>query len=145
VSIDGDELARRMIQQRGGREEPSWTWIAKVDPEFMAAFNTIAQRVFGYNGDASPDTGALPAKVKELIAVALLAGQRDWDRLPSHISRVMVLGASDREILESLETSAAITGGPAMRMGVEVLLRLKAEAQDQLAVEDENHDRHPPS
>jgi alkylhydroperoxidase/carboxymuconolactone decarboxylase family protein YurZ len=127
---EAEKLAEEMIRQRGGREEPSWTWIAQVDPEFMAAFNTIAQKVFGYHDDGSPDTGALSPKLKELIAIGILAGQRDWDRLPPHLKRVVSLGATDREILEALETSAAITGGPAMRMGVELLLKLKAEAAD---------------
>lgn len=118
-----------MIRQRGGREEPSWTWMARMDPAFMEAYNFLAQRAFGYHADGSTDPSELSPKIKELIAVAILAGQRDWDRLPGHLQRLIELGASDREILEALQTSATITGGPAMRMGIAVLQELReAEA-----------------
>ena len=126
--MDGaTELTQKMIEQRGGREEPSWTWLATADPEFMHAYNVLAQRAFGYHADGSSDPSALSPKIKELVAIAILAGQRDWDRLPGHLQRLIELGASDREILDSLEIAATITGGPAMRMGIEVLQQVRSE------------------
>jgi alkylhydroperoxidase/carboxymuconolactone decarboxylase family protein YurZ len=125
-----DDLAERMIEQRGGREEPAWTWLAQFDPGYMDAYNTLAQRAFGYHGDGSEDPCVLSPKVRELIGIGILAGQRDWERLPHHLRRVLELGATPREILDALQTSAAITGGPAMRMGIELLVPLLAEEDE---------------
>ena len=120
-----EQIAALMIEQRGGREEPSWTWIAKHDPEFIAAYNRLTQTAFGYYGDGTEDPHSLPPRVKEMIAVGILAGMRDWERLPGHLERLMDLGCTDKEILEVLQTSAVITGGPAMRMGVEMLVQAR--------------------
>jgi alkylhydroperoxidase/carboxymuconolactone decarboxylase family protein YurZ len=117
-----------MKRQRGGREEPAWRWLAEFDPDYMQAYNVLAQRAFGYHGDGSDDPCSLSPKVRELIGIAILAGQRDWDRLPHHLKRVLELDATPREILDALQTSAAITGGPAMRMGIELLVPLLEES-----------------
>jgi alkylhydroperoxidase/carboxymuconolactone decarboxylase family protein YurZ len=123
---NSQNLADQMVQQRG-REVPEWTWLAEFDPEMMAAYNHLASHAFGYYGDRANKPGALSPKVKELIAIALLTGQRDWDRVPTHLSRALDLGASDREIVDALQVAMVITGGPAMRMGIELLLKLHAE------------------
>ena len=120
------ELRDLMARQRGGHRSPEFEWIAELDPEFMAAYNTMAAKAFGLPADG-PDNHALSRKTKELIALAMLTGQRDWERTPTHLRRLIALGASDREILEALETAATIAGGPAMRGGVEILLRIRSD------------------
>lgn len=122
-------LATEMVEARG-YEVAEWTWLADVDPEFMASYNALTRRAFGHYADREtpPDT-AISIKTKELIAIALLAGQRDWERFPTHLERLVELGATDEEILETLQIALVITGGPALRGGVEFLRRMRAGAR----------------
>lgn len=125
--MDNEEFVKAMVRQRGGREQPEWTWMAEVDPEYIKAYVRLTQSAFGYYAEGDEYPCVLPAKIKELIAIALLTGQRDWERLPLHMERAMDLGATDREILEALQTAMVITGGPAMRGGVEMMLRMRKQ------------------
>lgn len=132
MAIESAQLADQMIQQRGGREDPVWTWMATNDPGYMAAYNRTTQSAFGYYGDGSEDPHVVEPKTKELIAIAVLAAQRDWERFPNHLERLLDLGATDKEVLEALQTSAVISGGPAMRGGIWMLMQSRerrAEAE----------------
>lgn len=138
-----EELVGRMRQQRG-RDVPEWTWLSQVDPEYMEAFNLLIQRAFGYYGDRTEYPDALSPRIKELIAIAILAGQRDTDRLEAHLRRAVDLGATDKEIVEALQIAMIITGGPAIRLGVLLLERLRGKdfiACDSPASEDEKRER----
>lgn len=123
--MDGDELIDLMKRQRGGRIEAAFEWIAKIDPEYLAAFNQLTVQAFGYHEDGSVDTSALSPKVREFIAIAILSAQRDWERLPTHLNRLIDLGATDKEMLEVFQTAGTMTGGPAMRGGVTTLMELR--------------------
>lgn len=100
-----------------------WTWLAANLPEFMEPYNRLAVLVFGYDGAGDTDTSALGVKVKELIGLAIMASQRDWERFPPHMDRLIQMGATDQEILEALMVAALYGGSPGMRMGVETLMR----------------------
>lgn len=123
--MDAKTLLKQMAAQRGYPVEPAFEWIAQIDPEFLEAFNRMTVEAFGLREDGSPKTSELPVKVKELLAVAILCGQRDFERLPGHLSRAIKYGATDKELLEVFELAGTMTGGPAMRGGVSVLMKVK--------------------
>lgn len=122
-----EDFSDLLKKQRGGRVVEEFSWLAKADPEYMKAYGRLAQMAFGYYENKQNYPSALPAKVKELIAVAILAGQRDGDRIYNHMERAMQKGATDPEILESLQVAAVCTGGPAMRLGVELLRKIRKQ------------------
>jgi alkylhydroperoxidase/carboxymuconolactone decarboxylase family protein YurZ len=126
--MEPTELIALMRRQREGLEQPIFDWITKIDPEFMAAFNRMTVQAFGFYGDGAPDHSALSPKIKEFIAIAILSAARDWERLPSHMGRLRKLGATDKEVLEVLQTTGTMTGGPAMRGGIEAWLRMGVES-----------------
>ena len=123
------KLMDRMRHQRG-HDVPEWSWLSQADPEYMAAFNVLIQRAFGYYGDRTEYPDALSPKIKELIAIAILAGQRDTDRLGAHLRRAVDLGTTDKEILEALQIAVILTGGPAIRLGVLLLERLRGNNEN---------------
>jgi alkylhydroperoxidase/carboxymuconolactone decarboxylase family protein YurZ len=126
MTIDAEELIATMTAQRGGRMEPAFAWMARLDPEFTAAFNTMVQQAFGLHGDGSPDTSVLSPKIKELITIAILASQKDFERMPHHLGRLIEwYGVTDREILETFQTVGTVAGGPTMRGGIAMYLKLK--------------------
>ena len=127
--VNAEEVIERIRRQRG-KDVPEWTWLSRSDPEYMDAFNQLVQKAFGYYADRMECPDILPAKVKELLAIAVLAGQRDADLLRTHMRRAIGLGASDSEILETLQTSMALTGGPALRLGIAILMQLRAETAE---------------
>ena len=121
-----DELVDLMHRQRGGRHEEAFAWMAKLDPEFTAAFNTMVVQAFGLHLDGSPDNAALTPKIKELIAIGILGAQRDFERMTHHLARLMDrYGATDKELLEVFQLVGTMAGGPAMRAGLAVLLEAK--------------------
>lgn len=124
--MDPDQVIEQIRRQRG-RDVPEWTWLSQIDPEYMDAYNRIIQKAFGYYADREDYPDTLSAKMKELISIAVLAGQRDVDLLRAHLKRAMDLGATDHEILEALQTSMALTGGPALYLGLGLLTKLHKE------------------
>lgn len=129
--MSGKELADYIAAQRDGRREQVWDWLSEHDPKFMQAYNVLASTVFGYDGAGEEDDSSLGVKVKELMGMAIMASQRDWERFPHHMRRVLQLGVSEREIVETLEVAALYGGSPGMRMGIEIMLRMKGEWKEE--------------
>jgi len=124
--VKPEELIDLMHRQRGGRHEEAFAWMAKMDPDFTEAFNKMVVQVFGLYGDGSPDTSTLPPKTKELVAIGILAAQRDFERMTHHLGRLLDrYGATDREVLEVFQLAGVMAGGPAMRGALAVLLEAK--------------------
>ena len=67
-----------------------------------------------------------PAKLKELIAVALLAAVRG-NTTRAHIQKALSHGASRREVVEALEMSMHITGAPSLEFGLSQLMALESK------------------
>ncbi len=124
--MDADELLKKMEAQRGHAVGAHFKWIAKLDPEFLEAFNRMTVEVLGFRADGTPNTSGLSIKVKELLACCVLATQREWDLLPGHLRRAEEHGATDKEFLEVFQLAGALTGAPALRGGVKALLALRA-------------------
>lgn len=116
-------LLDTMRRQRDGRLAAVFEFLDGLDPEFLRAYNEVAVLNFNY-GDAGKGR-ALDARVKELIAVALLACVRGETTL-QHMRRALEQGATPREIVEALEMSMHICGAPALEFGLRVLRELQS-------------------
>jgi len=77
----------------------------ELAPEIYAAFRTFGQRVFA--------DGALPAKTKQLIAVAVAHVTQCPYCIRGHTEAAMQIGATDHELMEAICVAAELSAGPA--------------------------------
>lgn len=115
------KLLTTMRDQRKGDLHPAFAYLDKADRQFLKAYNNLA--VLNFNYGPAAKGRALPAKVKELIAAALLAAVRG-DTTRDHMRKALTHGASRREIIEALEVSMHITGAPSLEFGISQLMAL---------------------
>ncbi len=108
------------IKKERGYLPASWAYLAEKDIEFMEAYNTLYSK-------GLTDGKALPAKTRELIAIALLAYRGLGDAVYEHAKRALRLGATMQELLEAIETSIIPGGAPTFSMGLRALLRIEEE------------------
>ena len=121
---DANELLQTMRAQRRGRLVPAFEFLAGIDPDLLEAYNNLTVLNFSY--PPATESRVLEAKIKELIAIALLASVHgDTTRL--HIRRALELGATEREIAETLGLVMQVTGAAAMEYGLSQLMAEKAE------------------
>jgi len=78
--------------------------LAKAAPQPMGAFRSLMI-------EASKD-GVLPAKFKELVAVALAVHQNCSDCILFHVANARNHGASREELAEVLGVAVEMGGGP---------------------------------
>jgi AhpD family alkylhydroperoxidase len=71
--------------------------------------------------------GALSAKTKELMMVAIAVSLRCEYCLWKHVPEAVKLGATREEILEAVSTAIVMAGGPAVAYGSVVVLRILDE------------------
>lgn len=88
-------------------------YLAEKDPDFLEKFIDIAEDGFG--------EGVLSVKVKELIAIALLASRGEERGAIAHIKRAIENGATVDEIREAIEVSMFPCGAPALAHGLRAL------------------------
>jgi alkylhydroperoxidase/carboxymuconolactone decarboxylase family protein YurZ len=124
MNPDPAELLERMRAQRNGRLHRCFEYLGSIDPEFLDAYNGVALLNFNY-AEAAPGR-ALDARMKELIAIALLAAVRG-NTTRHHIRRALELGATRREIVESLEMAMHITGAPSLEFGLAEMMALDSK------------------
>jgi AhpD family alkylhydroperoxidase len=123
VGMAATEAAARMLARAyGGRArdatvEPRHNWravLAQVTPEAVDNRASTAAQIMAREG-------ALPRKMKELIALAAAARDHRLDEVRAHAIEAMYHGASDREVVESL-TLAALGGDEAvLATGIEAV------------------------
>ncbi len=113
------DLIEAMKKERGYLPA-SWAYLAEKDVEFMEAYNQLYSK-------GLTDGKALPAKTRELIAIALLAYRGLGDAVYEHAKRALKLGATMQELLEAVETSIIPGGAPTFSMGLRALLRIEEE------------------
>jgi AhpD family alkylhydroperoxidase len=77
----------------------------ELAPEIHDAFRTFGQRVFA--------DGALPAKTKELIAVAVAHVTQCPYCIRGHTERALQKGATQQELMEAIWVSAEMRAGAA--------------------------------
>lgn len=120
-----EALIERIKTARGGREEHIFSWLAWRHTALMDAIDRYHTAAFGY--EPQDPNAAIDRKTRELIGVAVLAAQRDWERFPIHLRHVLDLGATDAEVVESLAVASVYGGSPTLRTGVSHLLQLRAD------------------
>ena len=117
-----NRLLTKMRRQRKGQLHPVFEYLDGIDPEFLAAYNGLA--VLNFNYGKAPQGRELSAKMKELIAVALLAAVRG-ETTRQHIQKALAHGASKREVVEALEMSMHITGAPSLEFGLARMMEIE--------------------
>jgi alkylhydroperoxidase/carboxymuconolactone decarboxylase family protein YurZ len=124
MPTDATKLLAEMRRQRNGKLHPVFEYLSAIDPEFLEAYNQLA--VLNFNYAEAAEGRILDAKVKELIAIALLASVRG-NTTRQHIRRALDLGATKREIIEALAMAMHITGAPSLEFGLSEMMQLDAE------------------
>lgn len=85
----------------------------KAQPEAMQGFGQLAR--------AAMAEGAISAKNKELIALAIGVTQRCSGCIGFHVKALIKLGCSRQELEEMLSVSVYMGGGPALMYAAEAL------------------------
>ena len=94
--------------------------VMKGSPEVMKGFFTMERAAVG--------AGALDAKTKELMALALGIAARCQGCIAFHTREAVKLGATRAEVMETVAVAAAMGGGPSVMYG-----SMAVEAFDQFA------------
>ncbi len=87
--------------------------LAKAQPDTMQAFGALHE--------ASCAPGALDAKTKELIALAIAVAARCDGCIAFHTHDVLNAGASREEIAEALSVAVLMGGGPSVMYATHVV------------------------
>ncbi|WAH36635.1 carboxymuconolactone decarboxylase family protein [Alicyclobacillus dauci] len=96
-------------------------WLAKQLPE-------VGERFIAYT-DACFQEGEVSEKHKHLIALGIAVHAQDEYCIMFHCHNALRLGASEREILETIGVCGAFGGGAALSQGVTLVQDVMAEYQ----------------
>ena len=80
--------------------------LAKAQPKIMSAFSSLHR--------AGTEAGALDAKTKELVALAIAVAARCDGCIAFHTSDAINAGASQAEITDVLSVAVMMGGGPSV-------------------------------
>ena len=117
-ATQAEQLITRMQAARG-YIYPEWELAARLDPDFTEAYNRIYELALG-------EGRHVPAKVREFVAIALLAFRgADRESLVAHMRRAMRLGATRDELFEVLEATLVPGGAPTFHRGLSALLEVE--------------------
>ncbi|OGP87864.1 MAG: hypothetical protein A2157_10685 [Deltaproteobacteria bacterium RBG_16_47_11] len=111
---------KEVMKKERGYLPATYTYIAEKDVDFMEAYNNLYEK-------ALTDGKVLPAKTRELIAIALLAYRGLNDAVYEHAKRALRLGATKEEIMEAIETSIIPGGAPTFASGLQALVRIEED------------------
>ncbi len=117
-----DELIKKMRRDRGYMF-PTWIFLAEKDAEFLDSYNSLYQKALN-------DGKALPAKIREFVAIAILAYKGRTEAVYEHAKRALRLGASKEELLEVFQTAMLPGGAPTLATGLQALMRIENEEQE---------------
>ena len=96
---------------------PFWEWVAKEDPEYVAARQPLSELSLG-------EGKALSIKQKEMVIIGILAYRGREAGVLAHMRRAIQHGATKRELLEAVQAAAVPGGGPTFSTGVQALMQL---------------------
>jgi alkylhydroperoxidase/carboxymuconolactone decarboxylase family protein YurZ len=114
-----ETVARGPAVSRGMRE---WAWLDAADPAFERAHQALTKLVW------TPAAPALPVKIRELVASAVLA-YRAFPTLDGHLRRAVREGASVREAVEAMEVAAMPGGFPLLHFALPFLAKIHEEVE----------------
>lgn len=95
-------------------------------------------RAVGSRHDAATSDGALPARTKELIALALSVQAGCDGCVAAHARAAARLGAGEREVAEAIGVTVLMDGGPATAHGPRALAAFREFAPDEVGVSAEH-------
>src|SRR5436190_1547142 len=75
---------------------PFWDWVAKEDPDYIAARQPMSELSFGEGKELS-------IKHKEMVIIGILAFRGRKDGCVAHMKRAIQHGATKRELLEAMQ------------------------------------------
>jgi AhpD family alkylhydroperoxidase len=107
------EVSRELAQQR-----------RELAPDSFAAFRAFGQKAFA--------DGALPAKTKELIAVAVAHVTQCPYCIKGHTKSALVRGASEAELMEAIWVAAEMRAGAAYAhsvIAIDAMNEVREQAQ----------------
>lgn len=113
------------LRQLTVRRKKAHSQFLKMDSAVYRAFLDLEQATYR--------DGALPTKVKELIAVGISAAVNCESCIQWHTEYAIKAGASPQEVLEALEVAMEIGGGRAVataRLALEVMRSLEDEEHE---------------
>ena len=96
---------------------PFWEWMAREDPEYVAARQPLSQLSVG-------EGKALSIKYREMVIIGILAFRGRKNGVIAHMRRAIEHGATKRELLEAIQSAAVPGGGPCFSTGAEALMEL---------------------
>lgn len=114
-----DELINKMKKDRGYMF-PTWIFLAEKDAEFLKAYNELYKKALNKGK-------ALPAKIREFVAMAILAYKGRTEAVYEHAKRALRLGATKEELLEVFQTAMLPGGVPTLTTGLQALMRIENE------------------
>jgi alkylhydroperoxidase/carboxymuconolactone decarboxylase family protein YurZ len=114
--MNDETAARDAFRQASlGAENSAYDLVAELDPEYFAKLKGLyVDATFGRDG-------ALPRRTKELVMVGICCALNRPRGVRLHAERALVLGATPREVLETVEVAAIPGGMPGLWLGVEAL------------------------
>ena len=113
------EFIETMRRERGYLP-PSYPYIAAKDIEFLEAYDNLYKQ-------ALSDGKALSAKVREFVAIGILAYRGNDAACYNHVKRALRLGATKQEVLEAIEATIVPGGTPTFGAGLRALMRVEEE------------------
>jgi alkylhydroperoxidase/carboxymuconolactone decarboxylase family protein YurZ len=96
---------------------PFWEWVAREDPEYVAARQPLSELSLGEGKELS-------IKHREMIIIGILAYRGRQEGVVAHMRRAIQHGATKRELLEAIQSAAVPGGGPTFSTGVQALMQL---------------------
>jgi len=98
-----------------------WEWVAQEDPAYARARIPLSELSVG-------EGKALAIKYREMVIIGILAFRGvSQEGMLAHLRRASQHGATNRELLEAIESAAVPGGGPTFAAGARALMHLDAE------------------
>jgi len=96
---------------------PFWDWVAREDPEYVAARQPLSALSIGEGKELS-------IKYREMVIIGILAFRGRKEGVVAHMRRAIQHGATKRELLEAVQSAAVPGGGPTFSTGAQALMEL---------------------
>ena len=118
-----DKKAREFLEamrKERGYLPPSYPYVAEKDIDFLEAYDNLYKL-------ALSDGKALPAKIREFVAIGILAYRGNDAACYNHVKRALELGATKQEMLEAIEATIVPGGTPTFGAGLRALMKVEEE------------------
>jgi len=117
---DVDSINEEEVKKKRGYLHIAHTFLISNDPKYFSKYEQL------YDITMNIDS-ILPIKVRELIAIALLASRGQYEAMKLHIKRALDNNTSVKEIIESLKIAMFYCGAPSLIYGIEKLIEYLQE------------------